>query len=108
MNRPTTKRVEEQLRATVEFTAKGSLLISAHVAHRYFPSDALVAVPRGNELWLMPLVSTDGGGLLLKQRNANGDRSTLIWEALPPGASPIGEREAIWDDANGALRVDLG
>lgn len=94
--------------AVVEFTADGSLRLSAAVAERYFPADALVAVPRGGELWLMPLVSTEGGGLLLKQRNPAGDRSTLIWEALPPGASPIGERDAVWDDANGALRVDLG
>ena len=66
-----------------------------------------VAIARGGELWLMPLVSTEGGGLLLKQRNQEGDRSTLIWEALPPGVSPVGERAAIWDHASGALRVDL-
>jgi hypothetical protein len=95
-------------RATVEFTPDGSLRLSADVALRYFPADALVAVPRGSELWLMPLVSAEGGGLLLKQRTPSGDRSTLIWEALPPGASPVGERVAIWDDANGALRVELG
>ncbi len=92
---------------TVEFTADGSLRLSADVARAYFPADALVAVPRGGELWLMPLVSTEGGGLLLKQRTPAGDRSTLIWEALPPGPPPVGERAAIWDDANGALRVDL-
>lgn len=94
--------------ATVEFTADGSLRLAAEVARTYFPADALVAVPRGNELWLMPLVSTEGGGLLLKQRNPRGDRSTLIWEALPPGAAPVGERDAVWDHDNGALRVDLG
>jgi hydrogenase maturation protease len=94
--------------ATVEFTPEGSLRLSAEVAARYFPADALVAVSRGSELWLMPLVSTEGGGLLLKQRNIRGDRSTLIWESLPPGSSPVGERPAIWDDARGALRVDLG
>jgi hydrogenase maturation protease len=95
-------------RATVEFTPDGSLRLTADVALRYFPSDALVAMPRGSELWLLPLVSSEGGGLLLKQRTPGGDRSTLIWEALPSGVSPVGERAAIWDDANGALRVDLG
>ena len=90
----------------VEFTADGSLRISAELAARWFPSDALVAVPRGTELWLMPLVGPEGGGLLLKQRNLRGDRSTLIWEALPPDP-PVGTRPAVWDDPNGALRVSL-
>ena len=68
----------------VEFTVEGSMRLTAEVAQAYFPSDALVAVPRGDELWLMPLVGPEGGGLLLKQRNPRGDRSVLIWEALPP------------------------
>ncbi len=91
----------------VTFTADGSLHITADVARAYFPNDSLVAVPRGDELWLMPLVGPEGGGLLLKQRNAAGDRSTLIWEALPATDPPVGEREAFWDDAGGALRVAL-
>ncbi len=92
---------------TVEFTADGSLRLTAEVAGEFFPSDALVAVPRGDELWLMPLIGPEGGGLLLKQRNPRGDRSALIWEALPPESPPVGERTAIWDAANGALRVTL-
>jgi hydrogenase maturation protease len=92
---------------TVEFTADGSLRLTAEVAGEYFPSDALVAVPRGDELWLMPLIGPEGGGLLLKQRNPRGDRSALIWEALPPESPPVGARTAIWDSANGALRVTL-
>ena len=91
---------------TVEVTEDGNLRIDAAVARRFFPADALVAVPRGRELWLMPLTGPQGGGLLLKQRNPAGDRSTLIWEALPPDA-PSGLRDAVWDDTNGALRVDL-
>ena len=94
----------------VEFTADGSLRLSAEVAGRHFPADALVAVPRGAELWLLPLTGPEGGGLLLKQRNRRGDRSTLIWEALetcPPDRRPTGPRPALWDDTNGALRVAL-
>lgn len=91
----------------VTFTPNGSLHLDATVAQTYFPSDSLVAVPRGDELWLMPLIGPEGGGLLLKQRNPAGDRSTLIWEALPHDAPPIGERDAIWDDDHGALRVAL-
>ncbi len=91
----------------VTFTGDGSLPLGAAVAERFFPSDSLVAVPRGDELWLMPLVGPEGGGLLLKQRNPDGDRSTLIWEALPDDDPPVGDRDAVWDDARGALRVAL-
>lgn len=91
---------------TVEITAEGDLRLSAETAQTYFPSDSLVAVLRGSELWLMPLVGPEGGGLLLKQRNARGDRSALIWESLPPNP-PVGARPAVWDDASGALRVDV-
>lgn len=93
---------------SVEFTDDGSLRLSAELAQTYFPSDALVAVPQGEELWLMPLVGPEGGGLLLKQRNRRGDRSTLIWEAVQQSTEPpVGERPARWDDRNGALRVSL-
>lgn len=91
----------------VTFTGDGSLRLAADVARAYFPSDSLVAVPRDDELWLLPLVGPEGGGLLLKQRNPAGDRSTLIWEALPHDDPPVGDRDAVWDDAHGALRVAL-
>lgn len=91
----------------VTFTADGSLRLGADVATVYFPTDSLVAVPRGDELWLMPLVGPEGGGLLLKQRNRDGERSTLIWEALPRDDPPVGVRDAVWDDSHGALRVAL-
>ena len=90
----------------VEFTQSGDLRLEAETASRYFPADALVAMQRGNELWLLPLTGPEGGGLLLKQRNAKGDRSTLIWEALSSDP-PVGQRPAMWDDSNGALRVAL-
>ena len=53
--------------------------------------------PAWRELWLLPLVGPEGGGLLLKQRNRRGDRSTLIWEALPPDPA-IGFSPAVWDE----------
>lgn len=90
----------------VEFTEDGNLRLSASVASSFFPGDALVAVPRGAELWLVPLTGPESGGLLLKQRNLAGDRSTLIWEALPV-EQPVGIRQAIWDPEQGALRVSL-
>lgn len=93
-------------RADVEFTADGYLHLDASVATEFFPTDALVAVLKGTELWLLPLVGPEGGGLLLKQRNARGDRSTLVWEVLPSDR-PVGTREAVWDETRGALRVDV-
>jgi hydrogenase maturation protease len=98
---------------TVELTAEGYARLSAEVAARWFPGDSLVALRRDGELWLVPLVGQQAGGLLLKQRNARGDRSALVWEALtgddPAGGTPpTGVRPARWDADQGALRVDVG
>lgn len=93
--------------AEVEFTPDGYLRLEAGVAAEYFPNDALVAVLQGAELWLLPLVGPQGGGLLLKQRTVGGDRSALVWESLP-AAAPVGRRAAVWDAAKGALRIDVG
>ena len=90
----------------VELTADGYLRMDADLAARHFEGDALVAVPREDELWVMPLHSTAGGGLLLKQRNLAGDRSALVLESLPPDF-PAGHRPAFWDGANGVLRVSV-
>jgi hypothetical protein len=90
----------------VELTEGGYLRLDAELAAALFPGDALVAMRRGAELWLMPLIGPQSGGLLLKQRNAHGDRSALVREALPePG--PVGRRQAVWDARQGVLRVDL-
>jgi hypothetical protein len=88
----------------VNLTPQGSLHLAADVARAYFPDDALVALVRGPELWLLPTRGAAAGGLLLKQRNARGDRSVLIWEVLPP----FGSYPAFWDARSGALRVALG
>jgi hypothetical protein len=90
----------------IELTSQGSLHLDAALAQAYFPEDTLVALLRGPELWLLPTRGAAGGGLLLKQRNAHGDRSVLIWEMLPPDTPP-GRRVAFWDARNGALRVAL-
>lgn len=90
----------------VMFSEQGYLHLPAELAQRYFPQDVLVALVRGSELWLLPMRGAAAGGLLLKQRNLNGDRSVLIWEQLPPGTRP-GSRPAFWDEGNRALRVAL-
>jgi hypothetical protein len=90
----------------VEITEQGDLRLTAEVAAEFFPTDSLVAVLRGTELWLMPLTGPESGGLLLKQRNTRGDRSALIRESLPEDP-PCGLCDAVWDANSGALRVDV-
>ncbi|NJM07294.1 hydrogenase maturation protease [Candidatus Gracilibacteria bacterium] len=91
---------------SIELTANGYLHLPAELARERFPHDVLVALSRGDELWLLPTRGAAAGGLLLKQRNLRGDRSVLIWEVLPPATAP-GLRPATWDAENGALRVVL-
>jgi hydrogenase maturation protease len=90
----------------VRLTADGYLQLAAPIARQYFPDDVLVALVRNGELWLVPLRGAGAGGLLLKQRNPQGDRSVLIWEVLPPD-TPSGVFSAYWDENSKALRVVL-
>lgn len=91
---------------SVELTENGYLHLPADLAQRYFPNDALVAMVRDGELWLLPTRGPAAGGLFLKQRNRQGDRSVLMRDVLPPGTLP-GWRTAHWDEERGALRVVL-
>lgn len=92
--------------AQIELTAHGYLVLAAPVARAFFPNDTLLAMPRGQELWLLPTRGPGGGGLLLKQRNPAGDRSVLVREALND-RHPVGRLPAFWDDQAGALRVAM-
>ncbi len=91
----------------LDYDERGYLLVPSQVAQACFPNDVLVALPKQGEIWLVPLRGAAAGGLLLKQRNAAGDRSVLLWEQLPPGTK-AGKWPAFWDEANGALRVAFG
>ncbi|MCV7230837.1 hydrogenase maturation protease [Mycolicibacterium komossense] len=92
--------------AHVEFTADGYVRLDAALAASRFPSDAVAAVVRDGDFWLIPLRGPRSGGLLLKQRNPAGDRATLVREVLSDRI-PTGIHRAFWDDAQGALRVPL-
>jgi hydrogenase maturation protease len=91
----------------VEITEAGYLHLPARLAAERFPADVCVARFDGDDLVLMPLASSANGGLVLKQRNAAGDRSLLISEvfAFSPDTGSFG---VAWDEANGALRVLMG
>ncbi|MCG8459883.1 MAG: hypothetical protein MI919_26685 [Holophagales bacterium] len=92
--------------AVVELTEQGYLHLPGAMAELYFPEGLLVPVARGRELWLYPTRGAAGGGLILKQRNLAGDRSVLIWEALPEG-TPSGRLPVFWDPQQAALRMGL-
>lgn len=96
----------DQPEVLVELTADGYLRIDADTARRFFPGDTTVAAVRDGELVLVPLHSTASGGMLLKQRNAAGDRAVLVREVLGD-ESATGIRTARWDAGQGALRVTL-
>ena len=100
-------RPQARTDVTVEFTADGYIRLEAALAASRFPSDAVAAVVRDDDLWLIPLRGPRSGGLLLKQRNPAGDRATLVREVLADRI-PTGVREAFWDDAQKALRIPLG
>lgn len=94
----------------VELTMSGYLVLEARVAQTFFPHDTLLVMPRSRELWLLPTRGAAGGGLLLKQRNPDGDRSVLVREVLDDAIGqtvPAGRLPAYWDAAQGALRVAL-
>lgn len=92
---------------SVQFTDDGYIRLDAVLAASRFPSDAVAAMVRDDDLWLIPLRGPRSGGLLLKQRNPAGDRSLLVREALGD-RSVTGTHQAFWDDAQQALRIPLG
>ncbi|WP_409347388.1 hydrogenase maturation protease [Mycolicibacterium mucogenicum] len=91
---------------TVEFTADGYLRLSAAVSAAHFPANVAVGAVREDQLWLLPLRGPRNGGLLLKQRNAAGERAVLMRELLAD-IIPTGTRRAFWDAEAGALRIPL-
>ncbi|MBS4727589.1 hydrogenase maturation protease [Mycobacterium sp. SM1] len=91
---------------TVEFTADGYLRLGAALSAAHFPAHVAAGALRDGQLWLLPLRGPSSGGLLLKQRNAAGDRAVLVREVLGDNI-PTGVRHAYWDAAQGALRIPL-
>ena len=88
----------------IEYTDQGYILLPARVASQYFPNDVLVVMVKGDEVWLLPTRGPVAGGLLLKQRNAAGDRSLLAHPYLPVEIK-AGHWPAFWDERAGALRM---
>lgn len=93
-------------RCEVEITPDGYLRLTQAVAGRFFPGDTLVALRKDDDLVLLPTRGSAGGGLILKQRNPEGDRSVLVAEALDFRV-PAGRHAAQWDDRVAGLRIAM-
>lgn len=89
-----------------QITEAGYLLIPADIAQWYFSTGAIMAVLRGQDLLIMPVTYVGAGGLILKYRNAKGDRSVLLSEFLP-NDMVYGTRSVEWDEEALALRIPL-
>ena len=55
--------------------ARGNLYLTREICDTYLPGVASVALlARDGDVLIVPLIQLSAGGLLLKQRNARGDR----------------------------------
>ena len=93
-------------KAELHFSADGYLRMSREVAAEFFPSDSLLVLFNADQICLLPTRGPAAGGLMLKQRNPQGDRSVLVSESLHFQRID-GDFEAIWDEKIGGLRLDL-
>jgi len=89
-----------------QITETGYLHIPAEIAQQYFTTGAVIALLKGKELLIMPVNYAGAGGLILKYRNAKGDRSVLLSELLPDDVD-YGMRNVQWDEKALALRIPL-
>jgi hypothetical protein len=89
-----------------QITETGYLQIPAEIAQHYFPTGAIIAILQGQDLLIMPVNYVGAGGLILKYRNARGDRSVFISEFLPDDVD-FGPRDVQWDEEALALRIPL-
>tara|TARA_R110002049_G_scaffold285698_4_gene466954 strand:+ start:71814 stop:72155 length:342 start_codon:yes stop_codon:yes gene_type:complete len=101
-------KVIKPTRTTLQMhlSADGYMRLSCTDSQHFFPDDTLLALWRDDSLVLLPTRGAAAGGLMLKQRNANGDRSLLISEVFDFDM-PSGDFTAVWDDRIGGLRVNL-
>ncbi len=87
----------------------GSLYLPREVYDRYFPDlEAVILLRRDNDLLVMPVRHTAGGGYLLKLRNSAGDRVVDAREFFRENGFDDLERRdraVVWDQESTALLV---
>lgn len=89
-----------------QITETGYLHIPAEEANKHFNTGAIIVQVKQDHLILMPTSYVGAGGLILKYRNAKGDRTVFIDEILPDDVH-YGPRKAEWDEELLAYRVSL-
>lgn len=89
-----------------QINENGYLHIPSEIAEKYFKTGAVIVVLQGEHLLVMPVSYVGAGGLILKYRNAKGDRSVFVAEFLPDDVK-FGTKKVVWDDEAFALRVPL-
>ena len=87
---------------------RGSFYFACELCDRYFKGiESIAPLQRGGCVYLLPLWGTSAGGLLLKLRNARGDRVTHALEFLLTlgihAESPERRVNARWSSALGGL-----
>lgn len=89
----------------------GRVLLAHATFDRYMASaGSAVLLEREGKVYLVPLGGPSAGGLLLKQRNAQGDRVLLADEFLAPrGLGRFSAERSFdlrWVDETGALLIE--
>ncbi len=91
--------------------AQGSLYLDAGLYERWFAGvQTVVLLGDPLMLVLVPVVHAPAGGLLIKVRNARGDRVIHAAEGLAGRGLPTdieGDFPAAWDSSVAALRIDM-
>lgn len=90
--------------------ARGSFYLSRELCDAYFPGTVSVAlIERAGAVLIVPLRADSAGGLLLKQRNARGDRVVHAQEFLREhGVAEQFEPRSLparWDANSAALAI---
>jgi hypothetical protein len=92
------------------YVGDGRVLLPRALCERYFAATpAAVLLEREDGIYLVPLGGPSAGGMLLKQRNAHGDRVLLAEEFLSPyGLGRFSAERAFavrWTEMAGALQI---
>jgi predicted NAD/FAD-dependent oxidoreductase len=86
------------------------LLPRALCEHHLAGAAAAALLQRDGQVFLVPLAATSAGGMLLKQRNAEGDRVLLATDFLSDRGlgrfTPEREFSVRWVDDAGALLIE--
>lgn len=89
----------------------GNLYLDAETCARCFPGIQTIGmVVRDDQLWILPVHSPVSGGMLLKVRNARGDRVIHATEFLAGHglmSDGSGACKAEWDASDQVLKVDI-